>query len=65
MAIGSFLIAVGLLIIPHDEGPAEWLRLAKLGFDGGTRVIIAIIFAGVGALFAIIGGAIGMSKKDS
>jgi basic amino acid/polyamine antiporter, APA family len=65
MAVGSFLIAVGLLIIPHDEGPAEWLRLAKLGFDGGTRVIVAILFAGVGALFAIVGGAIGMSKRDT
>ncbi len=62
MAVGAFLIAVGLLIIPHDEGPAEWLRLAKTGFVEGTRVIIAIGFAVVGLLFAAIGAVIGMSK---
>lgn len=62
MAFGAFLIAVGLLIIPHDEGPAEWFRLLKTGFVEGTRVIIAAGFAGVGLLFAIVGGLIGMSK---
>jgi len=65
MAFGSFLIAIGLLIIPHDEGPAKWIELAKTGFLEGTRVIIAFSFAAVGLLFAAIGGVIGMSKDQS
>jgi APA family basic amino acid/polyamine antiporter len=65
MAFGSFLIAIGLLIIPHDEGPAKWLELAKTGFVHGTRVIIAFSFAAVGLLFAAIGGVIGMSKDGT
>ena len=64
MAIGSFLIATGLLIIPHDEGPAEWIRLAGTGFVEGKRVIIAMTFAGVGLLLAIVGAVIGMTKKS-
>jgi len=65
MALGAFLIAIGLLIIPHDEGPAEWIRLAKTGFVEGTRVIIAFSFMAVGLLFAAIGSVIGMSRSKT
>jgi APA family basic amino acid/polyamine antiporter len=64
-AFGSFLIAIGLLIIPHDEGPGKWIELAKTGFVEGKRVIIAVGFAGVGLLFAAIGMALGASKRSA
>lgn len=65
MAFGSFLIATGLLIVPHDAGPVEWIRLMKTGFVEGTRTIIAFAFMGIGLLFAVIGGLIGLSKEKA
>jgi hypothetical protein len=63
-ALGAFLIAVGLLIVPHDAGPAEWIRLMKTGFAEGTRTIIAFSFMAVGLLFAAAGSVIGMSRRS-
>jgi APA family basic amino acid/polyamine antiporter len=62
MAFGSFLIATGLMIIPHDVGPLAWLQLLKAA---NTRTLIGFGFIGVGALFGIIGGLIGMSKRQT
>jgi APA family basic amino acid/polyamine antiporter len=64
MAVGSFLIAIGLLIIPHEATPSEWIASAKAGWTEGKRTIIAFGLAGVGLLFAVIGGLIGMSKRS-
>lgn len=63
MAVGSFLIAVGLMIVPHDVGPSEWIRLMSTGFAEGTRTMIGFGFMGVGLLFGIVGALIGMSKQ--
>ncbi len=65
MALGSFLIATGLMIVPHDAGPAEWIRLVGTGFVEGTRTIIGFVFMGVGLLFGAIGAVIGMSKESA
>ena len=62
MAFGSFLIATGLMIVPHYAGPAEWIRLEGPGFGEGTRTIIGFAFMGVGLLFGAVGAVIGMSK---
>jgi hypothetical protein len=64
-ALGAFLIAVGLLIVPHEAGPREWLRLMMTGFAEGKRTIIAFSFMGVGLLFAGIGSVIGMLRGSS
>jgi basic amino acid/polyamine antiporter, APA family len=62
MAFGSFLIATGLMIVPHDVGPREWIRLVSTGFVEGTRTIIGFAFMLVGLFFGVVGGLIGMSK---
>lgn len=64
MAFGSFLIATGLMIVPHDAGPTEWIRLVGTGFVEGTRTIIGFAFMGVGLLVGAIGAVIGMSKES-
>ena len=65
MAFGSFLIAVGLMIVPHEAGPTEWIRLMSTGFVEGTRTIIGFAFMVVGLLFGAIGAVIGMSKGSA
>jgi APA family basic amino acid/polyamine antiporter len=65
MAFGSFLIAVGLMIVPHEAGPAEWIRLMSTGFVEGTRTITGFAFMGVGLVFGAIGALIGMSKGSA
>jgi hypothetical protein len=54
-----------LMIVPHEAGPSEWIRLVSTGFAEGTRTIIGFAFMGVGLLFAVVGGLIGMSKRQS
>lgn len=62
MAFGSFLIATGLMIIPHDVGPREWMELISAG---SKRMLTGLGFMGVGVLFGIVGGLIGMSKRST
>jgi len=62
MALGSFLVGIGLLTIPHDATLAELLQRASSGFAEGKRPIIAFGCIGIGFLFAIIGAIIGFSK---
>jgi APA family basic amino acid/polyamine antiporter len=64
-ALGAFLIAVGLLIVPHEAGPREWLRLMISGFAEGKRTIIAFSIMGVGLLFAAIGSVIGVLRGST
>lgn len=61
MAFGSFLVATGLMIVPHDVGPLAWLQLLSAG---AKRTIIGFALMGIGLLFGIIGGLIGMSKRS-
>ena len=65
MAFGSFLIAIGLMIVPHEAGPSEWIRLMGTGFVEGTRTIIGFAFMVVGLLFGAVGALIGMTKNKT
>ena len=63
MALGSFLIAIGLLTIPHDATLAESFHKAASGFAEGKRTIIAFGCIGVGLASAIIGSIIGLFQR--
>ena len=60
LALGSFLVAVGLLAMPHDEGLRELLN--QLGHSRRTTIALGMI--GLGILLALAGALIGLSKKQ-
>jgi basic amino acid/polyamine antiporter, APA family len=60
LAVGSFLVAVGLLAMPHDEGLKELFD--QLGHS--TRTTIALGMIGLGILLSLTGALIGLSRKQ-
>ncbi len=60
LAAGSFLVAVGLLAMPHDEKLKELLN--QLGHS--TRTTIALGMIGLGILLSLVAALIGMSQKQ-
>jgi APA family basic amino acid/polyamine antiporter len=65
MGLGSFLIAIGILTIPHDATLRESLQKAAGGFAEGERTIIAFGCLGIGFALAVIGSIIGFARKQS
>jgi hypothetical protein len=65
MGLGSFLIAIGLLTIPHDTTLAESFQKAASGFAEGERAIIAFGCLGIGFALAVIGSIIGFARRKS
>jgi APA family basic amino acid/polyamine antiporter len=63
MALGSFLLAIGLLTIPHDANVVDSFHKAASGFAEGKREIIAFGCIGVGSLAMIIGALIGLVQR--
>jgi hypothetical protein len=66
LGLGSMLIAIGILTIPHHSSVAELITEIHKGFAEGSRTIVAVACIGAGVVFAIIGALIGASKsKDA
>ncbi len=65
MAVGSFLLAVGLLTIPHEATFVESWHKAASGLAEGKREIIAFGCLGIGALSAIVGALIGFAQRKT
>jgi APA family basic amino acid/polyamine antiporter len=63
MALGSFFLAIGLLVIPHDATFVESWHKAARGFAEGRREIIALGSIGIGAIAAIGGAIIGFAQR--
>jgi hypothetical protein len=63
MALGSFLLAIGLLTIPHDANVVDSLHKAASGFAYGKREIIAFGCLGIGVLSTAVGAMIGLMQK--
>ena len=63
--LGSFLIAIGLLTIPHDATFGESLHKAASGFAEGERTIIAFGCLGIGFALAVIGSIIGFAQRKT
>jgi APA family basic amino acid/polyamine antiporter len=62
LALGSFLIAVGLLTIPHDAGLSELFHQFN---SGSTRAIIAFGAIGIGVALSVVAAIIGMMRKPA
>jgi len=62
LALGSFLIAVGILAIPHHSSISE---LAEEMSRGSGRTIVAVGSIGLGVLLGIVGFGLGLSKERS
>ena len=65
LALGSFLIAVGLLTMPHDAGFRVLYARMMTGFVEGTRTIIAFGSIGLGLVLAATGTMLGATSKKS
>jgi APA family basic amino acid/polyamine antiporter len=66
LGLGSFLIALGILTVPHDASLHELYAKTMSGFGEGKRTIIAFGCIGVGLLFAAVGAILGISQgRDS
>ncbi|MCU1264039.1 MAG: amino acid permease-associated region [Acidobacteria bacterium] len=64
LGFGCFLIAVGILIVPHDSSMSElWAKMAT-GMAEGKRTIIAFGFIGVGLLLGVVGFVLGLSRGE-
>ncbi len=65
MALGSFLLAIGLLTIPHDASLSDLLKQLKGNFADArqTFVVFGLIVAGL--ISAIAGSIIGLSQRRS
>jgi APA family basic amino acid/polyamine antiporter len=66
LGLGSMLIAIGILTIPHHSSVAELITEIQKGFAEGSRTIVAFACISLGVVFGIIGVLIGASKsKDA
>jgi APA family basic amino acid/polyamine antiporter len=63
MGLGSFLIALGLLTVPHDVGVGGLFTQMQSGFAEGRRTIIAAAFLGIGVTCGVIGAIVGMTRR--
>jgi basic amino acid/polyamine antiporter, APA family len=61
MALGSFLLAIGLLTIPHSAGLKEMIGQlggrfseAKQTFVGTILIVVGIVCAGIGAIIGAV-----------
>lgn len=63
VGLGSFLIALGLLVIPHEASLVE-LFTRVTGGTGGRRTTVAFGFIGLGLLAAVVGSVLGLSRAQ-
>jgi len=65
LAFGSFLIAIGLLTVPHDSSMSELYAKMMTGMAEGKRTIIAFGCIGVGLLFGAVGAILGARASST
>ena len=65
LAFGSFLIAIGLLTVPHDSSMSELYAKMMTGMAEGKRTIIAFGCIGVGLLFGAVGAILGAGASST
>jgi basic amino acid/polyamine antiporter, APA family len=63
MALGSFLIALGLLVLPHDAGFAEMYGKLMTGMAEGKRTFLGSGCIGLGIVAVAVGWMISLGKK--
>jgi APA family basic amino acid/polyamine antiporter len=65
MALGSFLLAIGLLTIPHDESFKEIFGKLMGGFAAAKQAFVGSILIIAGVVAAAIGAVIGLAQKKT
>ncbi len=65
MGLGSLLIAVGILTVPHSSSPSELYAKAMSGMGEGKRTMIAFGSIGIGLVCMLIGLLMGISKGEA
>ena len=65
IGLGSFLIAVGLLAIPHGEGLWNLLMRFVSRAGSSTRIDVAMAAIVLGLLMAIVGSVMGASQRKA
>src|SRR5437879_9222222 len=65
MALGSFLLAIGLLTIPHDASLSDLISQIGGRFAEARQTFIGTILIVLGMICASIGALIGLVKKPS
>ncbi len=65
LGLGSFLIAIGILTVPHDANMRELYAKTMSGFGEGKRTIIAFGCIGAGILLAAVGAILGVSQGQN
>jgi hypothetical protein len=63
MALGSFLLAIGLLTIPHNASLADMIGQLGGRFGEARQTFVGTILIAVGAVAAAIGAIFGMLKR--
>ena len=65
MALGSFLLAIGLLTIPHNASLADLIGQLTGTFAAARQTFIGSALIAVGLLAAIVGALIGLMQRKS
>jgi basic amino acid/polyamine antiporter, APA family len=65
MALGSFLLAIGLLTIPHNASLSELISQMGGRFGEARQTFIGTILILLGIIAAIIGAIIGVSQRKA
>ena len=65
MALGSFLLAIGLLTIPHDAGLKDLINQLGGRFGEARQTFVGTILIVTGAIAAAIGAIIGAVQRKS
>ncbi len=65
MALGSFLLAIGLLTIPHDASLSDLLKQLKGNFADARQTFVGFGLIVAGLISAIAGSIIGLSQRRS
>jgi APA family basic amino acid/polyamine antiporter len=63
MALGSFLLAIGLLTIPHDAGLRDMISQLGGRFGEAKQTFVGTILIVAGVIATTIGAVIGLSQK--
>jgi APA family basic amino acid/polyamine antiporter len=65
LGLGSLLIAVGILVVPHDASLNELLHNVKSGFAEGQRTIIAVGAIAIGLMLSALAVIMGFLKRGA
>ncbi|HEY3102660.1 MAG TPA: amino acid permease [Pyrinomonadaceae bacterium] len=65
MALGSFLLAIGLLTIPHNASLADMIGQLGGRFGEARQTFLGTVLIVLGAISAVVGAIIGLSRRQT